>query len=66
VGDRCAPAFRFTEAELVPSALLSTVTSAPGYAPEQFENLCVLARTLEVFGFARCYVFDPHRIMRER
>lgn len=36
------------------------------YAPEQFENLCVLARTLEVFGFAHCYVFDPHRIVRER
>jgi tRNA G18 (ribose-2'-O)-methylase SpoU len=36
------------------------------YAPEQFENLCVLARTLEVFGFERCYVFDPHRIVRER
>jgi len=36
------------------------------YAPEQFENLCVLARTLEVFGFARCYVFDPHRIVRDR
>lgn len=36
------------------------------YAPEQFENLCVLARTLEVFGFPRCYVFDPHRIVRER
>jgi len=36
------------------------------HAPEQFENLCVLARTLEVFGFDRCYVFDPHRIVRER
>ncbi len=36
------------------------------YAPEQFENLCVLARTLEVFGFSRCYVYDPHRIVRER
>jgi tRNA G18 (ribose-2'-O)-methylase SpoU len=36
------------------------------YAPEQFENLCVLARTLEVFGFVSCYVFDPHRIVRER
>ncbi|HYQ40497.1 MAG TPA: TrmH family RNA methyltransferase [Polyangiaceae bacterium] len=36
------------------------------YAPEQFENLCVLARTLEVFGFERCHVFDPHRIVRER
>jgi tRNA G18 (ribose-2'-O)-methylase SpoU len=36
------------------------------YAPEQFENLCVLARTLEVFGFRRCYVYDPHRIVRDR
>ncbi|HEY1533470.1 MAG TPA: TrmH family RNA methyltransferase [Polyangiaceae bacterium] len=36
------------------------------YAPEQFENLCVLARTLEVFGLEQCYVFDPHRIVRER
>lgn len=36
------------------------------HAPEQFENLCVLSRTLEVFGFPRCYVFDPHRLVRER
>jgi len=36
------------------------------YAPEQFENLCVLARTLEVFGFQRCHVYDPHRLVRER
>ena len=36
------------------------------HAPEQFENLCVLARTLEVFGFDHCYVFDPHRIVRDR
>jgi len=36
------------------------------YAPEQFENLCVLARTLEVFGFPRCYVYDPHRLVRDR
>ena len=36
------------------------------YAPEQFENLCVLARTLEVLGFAQCHVYDPHRLVRER
>jgi len=36
------------------------------YAPEQFENLCVTARTLEVFGCSRCYVFDPNRLVRER
>ncbi|MES1177944.1 MAG: TrmH family RNA methyltransferase [Myxococcales bacterium] len=36
------------------------------YAPEQFENLCVLARTLEVLGFQRCHVYDPHRLVRDR
>ena len=36
------------------------------YAPEQFENLCVLARTLEVLGFTHCHVYDPHRLVRER
>ena len=36
------------------------------YAPEQFENVCVLARTLEVFGFTSCHVFDPHRLVRDR
>ena len=36
------------------------------HAPEQFENLCVLARTLEVFGWDHCHVFDPHRIVRDR
>lgn len=36
------------------------------YAPEQFENLCLLARTLEIFGFRHCYVYDPHRLVRER
>lgn len=36
------------------------------YAPEQFENLCVMARTLEVLGFPRCHVYDPHRLLRER
>ena len=36
------------------------------YAPEQFENLCVLSRTLEVLGFDRCSVYDAHRLVRER
>lgn len=36
------------------------------YAPELFENLCMMARTLEVFGFGQCHVYDPHRIVRER
>ena len=34
------------------------------HAPEDFNNLCVLARTLEVLGISRCYVFDPYRIVR--
>ncbi len=34
------------------------------HAPEDFNNLCVLARTLEVLGVGRCYVFDPNRIVR--
>ena len=34
------------------------------HAPEDFNNLCVLARTLEVLGVGRCYVFDPARIIR--
>ncbi len=36
------------------------------YAPQDFRNLCVLARTLEVFGQRQCHVFDPHRLLRER
>ena len=34
------------------------------HAPEDFNNVCVLARTLEVLGIGRCHVFDPHRIVR--
>ena len=36
------------------------------HAPQDFRNLCVLARTLEVFGHRECYVFDPRRLVRER
>jgi len=36
------------------------------YAPQDFRNLCVLARSLEVFGHRECYVFDPYRLIRER
>ena len=36
------------------------------YAPHDFNNLCLLARTLEVFGHRDCYIFDPHRLVRER
>jgi hypothetical protein len=34
------------------------------HAPEDFNNLCVLARTLEVLGVGRCHVFDPNRVVR--
>jgi tRNA G18 (ribose-2'-O)-methylase SpoU len=36
------------------------------YAPQSFRNLCVLSRTLEVLGQTECFVFDPHRLIRER
>lgn len=36
------------------------------YAPQDFHNLCLLSRTLEVFGQRQCYVFDPTRLVRER
>jgi tRNA (cytidine/uridine-2'-O-)-methyltransferase len=36
------------------------------HAPEDFNNLCVLARTLEVLGISRCFVHDPHRLVRPR
>jgi tRNA (guanosine-2'-O-)-methyltransferase len=36
------------------------------YAPRDFHNLCLLARTLEVFGQRDCYVFDPGRLIRDR
>jgi tRNA G18 (ribose-2'-O)-methylase SpoU len=36
------------------------------YAPQDFHNVCLLARTLEVFGQRRCFVFDPHGLIRER
>jgi len=36
------------------------------HAPQDFRNLCVLARTLEVLGHRECYVFDPRRLVRER
>lgn len=35
------------------------------YAPRDFHNLCLLARTLEVFGQRDCLVFDPGRLIRE-
>jgi tRNA G18 (ribose-2'-O)-methylase SpoU len=36
------------------------------YAPEDFHNLCLLARTMEVLGQRECHVFDPHQLVRER
>lgn len=36
------------------------------YAPQDFHNLCLLARTLEVFGQRECVIFDPQRLVRER
>lgn len=35
-------------------------------APRDFENVCVVARTLEVFGIRRCYVYDPFRLIKAR
>lgn len=36
------------------------------YAPEDFSNVCVLARTLEVLGVGACFVCDPHHLIRPR
>jgi tRNA G18 (ribose-2'-O)-methylase SpoU len=36
------------------------------HAPQDFHNLCLLVRTLEAFGHRRCFLFDPHHVVRER
>ena len=36
------------------------------HAPHDFRNLCAISRTLEVLGQSACWVFDPHRLIRER
>ncbi|HEX6276413.1 MAG TPA: TrmH family RNA methyltransferase [Polyangiaceae bacterium] len=36
------------------------------YSPQDFHNVCLLARTLEVFGLRECFVFDPNGLIRER
>ena len=36
------------------------------HAPQDFTNVCVIARTLEAFGVPSCVVFDPHRLIRPR
>ena len=35
-------------------------------SPQDFGNLCLLSRTLEVLGVRRCYVHDPNRLIRPR
>jgi tRNA G18 (ribose-2'-O)-methylase SpoU len=35
-------------------------------APEDFSNVCLLSRTLEVFGVECCYIYDPHALIRPR
>jgi len=36
------------------------------HAPQDFNNLCVLTRTLEVLGVRTCFVYDPNRLVRSR
>ena len=36
------------------------------YAPQDFRNLCAIARTLEVLGHREVYAFDPWHLIRER
>ena len=33
-------------------------------APQEFENVCTIARTLEALGVERCFVYDPNRLIR--
>ena len=35
-------------------------------APQDFEHVCVMARTLETLGVERCYVYDPNGLIRPR
>ena len=36
------------------------------HAPQDFRNLCAIARTLEVLGQREVHVFDPWRLVRDR
>ncbi len=36
------------------------------WAPEDFANLCMVLRTLDVLGIQRCFVVDPHGLVRPR
>ena len=35
-------------------------------APQDFEHVCVISRTLETLGIERCFVYDPNRLIRSR
>ena len=35
-------------------------------ASQDFEHVCVIARTLEALGIRRCHVYDPNRLIRAR
>lgn len=35
-------------------------------APQDFEHVCVISRTLEALGIGRCLVYDPHHLIRPR
>src|SRR4028118_627495 len=35
-------------------------------SPQDFENLCLISRTLEVLGVGRRYVHDANRLIRPR
>jgi tRNA G18 (ribose-2'-O)-methylase SpoU len=36
------------------------------HAPQDFHNLCLIARTLEALGHRECYVHDPEKLVRDR
>jgi tRNA G18 (ribose-2'-O)-methylase SpoU len=36
------------------------------HAPQDFRNLCAIARTLEILGHREVFAFDPYRLIRER
>lgn len=36
------------------------------HAPQDFRNVCAIARTLEVLGYDRVHVFDRYHLIRER
>ena len=36
------------------------------YAPQDFRNLCAIARTLEILGHRQVYVFDRWHLIRDR